>query len=95
MKIVVIGGTGLIGSKVAAPLGNTIEIAGPEPLRFEDFARERLRDMADHRVVVTDPQARSFGAPLSERTLGPGPDGATLSSRKVTAATEEGSQNGR
>jgi uncharacterized protein YbjT (DUF2867 family) len=57
---------------LAAPLINTIEIAGPEPLRFEDFVREGLRSAGDQRVVVADPQARYFGARLSERTLLPG-----------------------
>ena len=46
---------------LAAPLNNTIEIAGPEPLRFEDFVREGLRFVGDQRVVVADPQARYFG----------------------------------
>jgi uncharacterized protein YbjT (DUF2867 family) len=62
---------------LAAPLNNTIEIAGPEPLRFEDFVREGLRSAGDQRVVVADPQARYFGARLTERTLLPG-DGAQL-----------------
>jgi len=62
---------------LAAPLNNTIEIAGPQPLRFEDFVRQRLRSVGDQRVVVTDPQARYFGARLSERALLPG-DGAQL-----------------
>jgi uncharacterized protein YbjT (DUF2867 family) len=62
---------------LAAPLNSTIEIAGPEPLRFEDFVREGLRPVGDRRVVVADPQARYFGARLSERTLLPG-DGAQL-----------------
>jgi uncharacterized protein YbjT (DUF2867 family) len=57
---------------LAAPLNNTIEIAGPEPLRFEDFVRQGLRPVGDQRVVVTDAQARYFGARLSERTLVPG-----------------------
>jgi uncharacterized protein YbjT (DUF2867 family) len=61
----------------AAPLNNTIEIAGPTPLRFEDFVRERLHSVGDQRVVVADPHARYFGARLSERTLLPG-DGAQL-----------------
>ncbi len=59
----------------AAPLNNMIEIAGPEPLRFEDCVRRGLRSVGDRRVVVADPQARYFGARLSERTLLPG-DGA-------------------
>ena len=62
---------------LAAPLNNTIEIAGPEPLRFEDFVRQGLRAMGDQRVVVADPHARYFGARLSERALLPG-DGAQL-----------------
>ena len=61
----------------AAPLNNTIEIAGPQPLRFEDFVRQGLRSAGDQRVVVADPQARYFGARLSERALLPG-DGAQL-----------------
>ncbi len=62
---------------LAAPLNNTIEIAGPEPLRFEDFVRRGLRAVGDQRVVIADPHARYFGARLSERALLPG-DGAQL-----------------
>jgi uncharacterized protein YbjT (DUF2867 family) len=57
---------------LAAPLNDTVEVGGPEPLRFEEFIRERLRAAGDQRVVVTDPQARYFGARLSERSLVPG-----------------------
>jgi uncharacterized protein YbjT (DUF2867 family) len=62
---------------LAAPLNNSVEIAGPEPMRFEDFVRRGLRAVGDERVVVVDPQARYLGAQLSERTLFPG-DGAQL-----------------
>ena len=62
---------------LAAPLNNTVEIAGPESMRFEDFVRQGLRAAGDERVVVVDPQARYFGAQLSERSLLPG-DGAQL-----------------
>jgi uncharacterized protein YbjT (DUF2867 family) len=61
---------------LAAPLNDMTEIGGPAPLRFEDFVRQRLRS-GDRRIVVTDPDARYFGALLSERTLVPG-DGARL-----------------
>jgi uncharacterized protein YbjT (DUF2867 family) len=57
---------------LAAPLNSTIEIGGPEPLRFEDFVRRGLRATDDQRVVVADFGARYFGARLSERTLVPG-----------------------
>ena len=66
---------------LAAPLNNTIEIAGPEPLPFEDFVRAVLRWAGDQRIVVTDPHARYFGARLGERTLLPG-DGAQLGATK-------------
>jgi len=66
---------------LGAPLNTTIEIAGPQPLRFEDFVRQGLRAVGDKRVVVADPQARYFGAWLSERTLLPG-DGARLGATK-------------
>ena len=59
---------------VAAPLNGTVEVGGPEPLRFEDFIRERLRVAGDRRVVVADPEALYFGARLDERSLVPGDD---------------------
>ncbi len=62
---------------LAAPLNGIVEVGGPEPLRFEDFIRERLRAAGDQRVVVADPEARYFGARLSEHSLVPG-DGAHL-----------------
>jgi len=62
---------------LAAPLNSIVEIGGPEPLRFEDFVRQGLRTAGDQRLVVADPEARYFGARLSERTLVPG-DGARL-----------------
>jgi uncharacterized protein YbjT (DUF2867 family) len=66
---------------LAAPLNGTIEIGGPEPLRFEDFVREGLSAVGDQRKVVADPRARYFGARLSERTLVPG-DGARISATR-------------
>src|ERR1700722_255045 len=62
---------------LAAPLNDTVEVAGPGPMRFEDWVRKGLRAVGDQRVVVVDPQARYFGARLSERTLLAG-DGARL-----------------
>jgi uncharacterized protein YbjT (DUF2867 family) len=69
--------TALCDLTLAAPLNGTVEIGGPEPLRFEDFVRHGLRAAGDQRVVVADPGARYFGARLGERTLVPG-DGARL-----------------
>lgn len=62
---------------LGAPVNGTIEIGGPEPMRFEDFVRDALRAAGDPRVVVSDPGSRYFGARLSERALVPN-DGARL-----------------
>ena len=56
---------------LAAPVNGTVEIGGPEPLRFEDFICARLDADGDQRVVVADPTARYFGARLSEHSLVP------------------------
>ena len=37
---------------LAAPLNNTVEIAGPEPMPFEYFVRQGLRAVGDQRAVV-------------------------------------------
>ncbi len=57
---------------VGAPLNNTIEIAGPDQFRFDDAIRQGLHAIGDTREVVADPEARYFGATLSERSLVPG-----------------------
>jgi uncharacterized protein YbjT (DUF2867 family) len=62
---------------VGEPLNGIVEVAGPEPIRFDDFIRRALTAGHDPRQVVADPQARYFGAVLSERSLVPG-DGARL-----------------
>jgi hypothetical protein len=56
-------------------LNGTVDVAGPEVFRFDEFIRQNLRASNDLREVVTDPHARYFGAELSERSLVPG-DGA-------------------
>ena len=56
----------------SSPLNSTIEIAGPEALRFDEFIRQRLAALNDPREVVADPQALYFNAELSERSIVPG-----------------------
>ena len=60
-------------TKVAVnkPLNGTVEVAGPELLRFDEFIRRGLRARNDPREVIADPQARYFGAELSENSLVP------------------------
>ncbi|GAA3928268.1 SDR family oxidoreductase [Actinomadura viridis] len=62
---------------VGSPLNGSIEIAGPEQSRMDEFFRNALTAWGDPREVVTDPHARYFGAELNERDLVPG-DGATF-----------------
>ena len=45
------------------------EVAGPERFRFDEFVRQGSRARNDPREVVVDPNARYFGAKLSELTL--------------------------
>jgi len=54
------------------PLNGTVEVAGPEEFRLDELIREGLRARSDPREVIADPDARYFGARLSERMLVPG-----------------------
>ncbi len=60
-----------------SPLNGTVEVAGPEVFRFDEFIRQNLRASNDPREVVTDPHARYWGSELSERSLVPD-EGARL-----------------
>src|SRR5262245_52338577 len=54
------------------PLNGTVEVAGPEQLRFDEFIRRALSAGNDPREAVADPDAKYFGAEVTERTLVPG-----------------------
>jgi uncharacterized protein YbjT (DUF2867 family) len=54
------------------PLNATLEVAGPEQFKLDEFFRAGLARLGDPREVVTDPAARYFGALLGEKTLVPG-----------------------
>ena len=69
--------SGVGQAAVRSPINGTIEVAGPEQFRFDEFVRKSLSARKNPREVVADPQAPYFGAQLSERTLVPD-DGATL-----------------
>ena len=66
-------------AKVAmeSPLNGTVEIAGPEQFRFNEFISRGLKAENDPREVIADPHAPYFGTELSERSLVPD-DGALL-----------------
>ena len=57
------------------PLNGTVEVAGPEQFRFDEFISRGLIVGKDPREVIADPHARYFGTELSERSLVPGVDG--------------------
>lgn len=59
------------------PLDGTVELGGPDRVRFDEFIRNALAERGDDREVVADPQARYFGAVLADEDLVPGP-GATI-----------------
>jgi len=56
---------------VGQPLNGTVEVAGPERFRFDEFIRQSLKARNDPREVIADPQAPYFGAELSESSLVP------------------------
>lgn len=56
---------------VGAPINGTIELAGPERFRLDELIRRYLSVIRDPRQVITDPDARYFGAKLEERSLIP------------------------
>jgi uncharacterized protein YbjT (DUF2867 family) len=51
------------------PVNGTVEVGGPERLRFEDFIARTLSAKNDKRKVVADLHARYFGTELQEESL--------------------------
>jgi hypothetical protein len=47
-------------------VNGTVEIAGPESIRLDEFVRQGLAANGDARTVITDPEARYFGARLGD-----------------------------
>ena len=56
---------------VAAPLNATIEIAGPEKMRMDEFVSRYLKKTKDTRQLVVDVHARYFGTELNVGSLVP------------------------
>jgi len=67
----------LIELVLAAPLNDTVEIAGPEAIRMDAFAQHYLSAQEDRRKIVAEPGGLYFGSPIDDRSLTPGP-GARL-----------------
>ena len=62
---------------VGAPLGGTVEIAGPEPLGIDALVRRLFASTGDQRTVTTDPDAGYFGAKLDDAAITPTPGANT------------------
>jgi uncharacterized protein YbjT (DUF2867 family) len=56
---------------VGSAINGIVEVAGPEQFRLDEMIRVGLAARQDPREVVSDPEARYFGARLEERTLVP------------------------
>jgi uncharacterized protein YbjT (DUF2867 family) len=67
---------------VGPPVNGTVEVAGPEQFRLDELIRKVLSARDDPREVVTDLEARYFGAKLGERTLVPA-ESATLGATRL------------
>jgi uncharacterized protein YbjT (DUF2867 family) len=57
---------------LSAPLNGTVELAGPERIRQDDFVRQFLNATGDARAVITDPKALYFGLAVNDQSLTPG-----------------------
>lgn len=58
----------------ADPVNGVINIAGPEKHGMDDFIRTRIAATGDARTVVTDNDARYYGAVLDDRSIVPTDD---------------------
>jgi len=54
---------------LSAPVNGIVEIGGPEYLPMTEFIQATLDRQTDRRAIITDPDARYFGAHLEQRTL--------------------------
>lgn len=57
---------------VAAPLNGTVELAGPDKIRMDEFVRQFLSANHDPRQVTTDAAATYFGTKVNDQSLTPG-----------------------
>jgi uncharacterized protein YbjT (DUF2867 family) len=59
---------------VGTPVNGIVEVAGPEPYRFDELIRRGLDARNDPRHVVAGPDVRYFGTKLTDTSLLPGED---------------------
>jgi uncharacterized protein YbjT (DUF2867 family) len=66
---------------VGSPINGIVEVAGPQQFRLDELIQRALSARHDPREVITDPNARYFGAELDERTLVAGNDASIAETR--------------
>jgi len=57
---------------IAEPLNDTVEVAGPEPIRMDELVRRFLSAKGDSRKVITDVRALYYGTEVNDQSLVPG-----------------------
>jgi uncharacterized protein YbjT (DUF2867 family) len=57
---------------IAEPLKYTVEVAGPESIRMDEFVRRFLSANGDPRKVITDVRALYYGIEVNDKSLVPG-----------------------
>ena len=57
---------------IAEPLNDTVEIAGPEPIRMDELVRLFLSANHDPRKVITDVHGLYYGTAVNDQSLTPG-----------------------
>jgi uncharacterized protein YbjT (DUF2867 family) len=62
--------TAVTRASIGEPAG-LINIAGPDKQGMDDFVRTRFAATGDARQVITDPEARYYGALIDERSIVP------------------------
>ncbi len=63
--------TALADLVLGPPANDTLEVAGPEKLRFDELIRRFLANNHDARKVTTDVHARYFGTEVNDQSLVP------------------------
>ena len=66
---------------VGPAINGVMEVAGPEQFPLDGLIRQGLAAKGDSREVISDPEARYFGAMLGERALLPGESATIFSTR--------------
>jgi uncharacterized protein YbjT (DUF2867 family) len=57
---------------IAEPLNDTVEVAGPEPIRMDELVRRFLSANGNPRKVITDVHALYYGIEVNDQSLVPG-----------------------